>query len=103
MLFPGFGGRTLGKEPSALRLVHIQPDLNLSVLDQLECQRHNAVRSRKSPGTQRCSGFGACRAAGRLTSRRALHSLQLTMERVGTGCQSGLRGHFETPLNRNER
>jgi len=46
MLFLGFAGRTLGKEPSALRLVDIQPDLILAFLDYLERERHNAVRSR---------------------------------------------------------
>jgi len=46
MLFLGFAGRTLGKGPSALRLVDIQPDLILTFLDHLERERHNAVRSR---------------------------------------------------------
>jgi site-specific recombinase XerD len=46
MLFLGFAGRTLGKGPSALRLVDIQPDLILAFLDHLERERHNAVRSR---------------------------------------------------------
>ena len=46
MLFLGFAGRTLGKGPSALRLVDIQADLILAFLDHLERERHNAVRSR---------------------------------------------------------
>ena len=46
MLFLGFAGRTLGMEPSALRLVDIQPKLILAFLDHLERERHNAVRSR---------------------------------------------------------
>jgi site-specific recombinase XerD len=46
MLFLGFAGRTLGKGPSALRLVDIRPDLILAFLDHLERERHNAVRSR---------------------------------------------------------
>jgi len=46
MLFLGFAGRRLSKEPSALRLVDIQPDLILAFLDHLERERHNAVRSR---------------------------------------------------------
>ena len=46
MLFLGFAGRKLGKGPSALRLVDIQPDLILAFLDHLERERHNAVRSR---------------------------------------------------------
>ena len=46
MLFLGFAGRKLGKAPTALRLVDIQPDLILAFLDHLEHERHNAVRSR---------------------------------------------------------
>ena len=46
MLFLDFAGRKLGKAPSALRLVDIQPDLILAFLDHLERERHNAVRSR---------------------------------------------------------
>lgn len=46
MLFLGFASRKLGKGPSALRLVDIQPDLILAFLDHLERERHNAVRSR---------------------------------------------------------
>lgn len=46
MLFLGFAGRKLGKEPSALRLVDIRPDLILAFLNHLERERHNAVRSR---------------------------------------------------------
>ncbi len=46
MLFLDFASRTLGKAPTALRLVDIQPELILKFLDHLEHERHNAVRSR---------------------------------------------------------
>jgi len=46
MLFLDFASRKLGKAPTALRLIDIQPDLILAFLDHLEHARHNAVRSR---------------------------------------------------------
>ena len=46
MLFLDFASRKLGKTPTALRLVDLQPDLILAFLDHLEHERHNAVRSR---------------------------------------------------------
>ena len=45
-LFLDFASRKLGKAPTALRLVDIQPDLILAFLDHLEHERHNSVRSR---------------------------------------------------------
>jgi site-specific recombinase XerD len=46
LLFLGFAGRKLSKEPSALRLNDIQPNLILAFLDHLERERHCAVRTR---------------------------------------------------------
>ena len=46
MLFLDFAAHTLGKTPTALRLVDLEPDLILAFLDHLEHERHNAVRSR---------------------------------------------------------
>lgn len=46
MLFLDFASRALGKLPSAVRLVDIDPDLILAFLDHLEHQRQNAIRSR---------------------------------------------------------
>jgi len=46
MLFLDFASRKLGKAPTAMRLVDIQPDLILAFLDHLEHGRNNAVRSR---------------------------------------------------------
>jgi site-specific recombinase XerD len=45
-LFLAFASRKLGKNPTALRLADIEPDLILAFLDHLEQTRHNAVRSR---------------------------------------------------------
>ena len=46
MLFLDFASRKLGKAPTAMRLVEIQPELILAFLDHLEHDRTNSVRSR---------------------------------------------------------
>lgn len=46
MLFFSFAHRRLGKEPTALNLADIKPELILAFLDYLEQERHNTVRSR---------------------------------------------------------
>ena len=46
MLFLDFAHTRLNKEPTALCLTDIEPDLILAFLDHLEAQRHNSVRSR---------------------------------------------------------
>lgn len=74
MLFLGFAERRLGKPPTALRLADIQPDLILAFLDHLECQRHNAVRSRNLRLT-------ALRAFLKFAGRRDVSSLH-TVERA---------------------
>ena len=68
MLFLDFADRKLGKAPTALRLVDIQPDLILAFLDHLEHERHNAVRSRNLRLT-------ALRAFLKFAGRRDLSSL----------------------------
>jgi site-specific recombinase XerD len=45
-LFLNFASHKLGKTPTALQLVDIQPDLILAFLSHLEQRRHNAIRSR---------------------------------------------------------
>jgi site-specific recombinase XerD len=74
MLFLDFAGRTLGKAPTALRLVDLQPDLILAFLDHLEHERHNAVRSRNLRLT-------ALRAFLKFAGRRDVASLH-TVERA---------------------
>jgi site-specific recombinase XerD len=46
MLFMDFASHKLGKVPTALRLIDIQPEMILAFLDHLEHDRHNAIRSR---------------------------------------------------------
>ena len=45
-LFLNYASHKLGKTPTTLRLVDIQPDLILAFLSHLEQGRHNAIRSR---------------------------------------------------------
>jgi site-specific recombinase XerD len=68
MLFLDFAASTLGRTPTTLRLLDIQPDLILAFLDHLEQERHNAVRSRNLRLT-------ALRAFLKFAGRRDLTSL----------------------------
>jgi site-specific recombinase XerD len=68
MLFLGFAQRQLGKPPTALELVDIDPDLILAFLDHLEQQRHNSVRSRNLR-------LSALRAFLKFAGRRDVSSL----------------------------
>lgn len=70
MLFLDFAGRKLGKTPTAMRLVDVRPDLILAFLDHLECERHNAVRSRNLRLT-------ALRAFLKFASRRDVSALHV--------------------------
>jgi site-specific recombinase XerD len=68
ILFLEFAQRQLGKPPTAVRLVDIDPDLILAFLDHLEQQRHNSVRSRNLR-------LSALRAFLKFASRRDVLSL----------------------------
>ena len=70
MLFLDFASHKLGKAPTALRLVDIQPDLILAFLDHLEHGRNNAVRSRNLRLT-------ALRAFLKFAGRRDVTSLHV--------------------------
>jgi site-specific recombinase XerD len=70
MLFLVFAQRRLGKTPTTLRLLDIDPDLILSFLDDLEHQRHNSVRSRNLRLT-------ALRAFLKFAARRDVLSLHV--------------------------
>jgi site-specific recombinase XerD len=70
MLFLDFASRKLGKAPTDMRLVDLQPDLILAFLDHLERNRHNAVRSRNLRLT-------ALRAFLKFASRRDVTSLHV--------------------------
>ncbi len=69
MLFLDFAGLKLGKAPTSLRLIDLQPDLILAFLDHLEHVRHNCVRSRNLRLT-------ALRAFLKFAARRDLLSLR---------------------------
>jgi len=86
MLFLGFAGRTLGKGPSALRLVDIQADLILAFLDHLERERHNAVRSRNLRLT-------ALRAFLKFAGRRDVSALHIVEQALAVPMK-----RFEQPM-----
>jgi site-specific recombinase XerD len=74
LLFLDFTHERLGKTPTELRLVDIEPDLILAFLDDLERQRNNSVRSRNLRLT-------ALRAFLKFAGRRDVASL-LAIERA---------------------
>jgi site-specific recombinase XerD len=74
LLFLEFVHEHLGKTPTELRLVDIEPDLILAFLDDLERQRNNSVRSRNLRLT-------ALRAFLKFAGRRDVASL-LAIERA---------------------
>jgi site-specific recombinase XerD len=74
MLFLNFAALKLGKAPTLLRLVDLQPEMILAFLDHLEHVRHNCVRSRNLRLT-------ALRAFLQFAARRDLLSFH-TVERA---------------------
>lgn len=70
MLFLNFAHKRLHKAPTQLQLTDIEPTLILAFLDDLEQQRHNAVRSRNLRLT-------ALRAFLKFAARRDVSSLQV--------------------------
>lgn len=70
MLFLSFAHKRLHKAPTQLQLTDIEPTLILAFLDDLEQQRHNAVRSRNLRLT-------ALRAFLKFAARRDVSSLQV--------------------------
>ena len=70
MLFLSFAQKRLHKAPTQLQLTDIEPTLILAFLDDLEQQRHNAVRSRNL-------GLTALRAFLKFAARRDVSSLQV--------------------------
>ena len=86
MLFLDFAGRKLGKAPTAVRLVDIQPDLILAFLDHLEHGRHNAVRSRNLRLT-------ALRAFLKFAGRRDVASLHVVEQALAVPMK-----RFERPV-----
>jgi site-specific recombinase XerD len=76
MLFLDFAHKRLGKQPTALVLADIEPDLILAFLDYLEKERHNTVRSRNLRLT-------ALRAFLRFAARRDVSSFYVIERALG--------------------
>lgn len=86
VLFLNFVRERLGKAPTDLRLVDIEPDLILAFLDHLEQQRNNTVRSRNLR-------LAALRAFLKFASRRDVSSLQAIERALGVPMK-----RFEQPM-----
>ena len=70
MLFLDFAQQRIGKEPAAMHLSEIEPDLILAFLDHLEHERGNSVRSRNLR-------LAALRTFIKFAGRRDLSSLHV--------------------------
>lgn len=86
MLFLDFAHQRLGKEPTALSLAEIEPELILAFLDHLEQQRHNTVRSRNLRLT-------ALRAFLKFAARRDVSSFHVIERALGVPMK-----RFERPI-----
>jgi len=86
MLFLDFASMRLKKAPTSLKLNDIQPDLILAFLNHLECQRHNAVRSRNLRLT-------ALRAFLKFAGRRDVASLHVVERALAVPMK-----RFERPM-----
>ncbi len=86
ILFLDFAHLRLGKVPTELRLVDIEPDLILAFLDHLEQQRNNTVRSRNLRLT-------ALRAFLKFAARRDVSSLHAIERALGVPMK-----RFERPM-----
>jgi len=85
-LFLDFASRKLGKAPTVLRLVDIEPDLILAFLDHLEHKRNNSVRSRNLRLT-------ALRAFLKFAGRRDVASLHIVERALAVPMK-----RFERPI-----
>ena len=85
-LFLEFASRKLGKTPSVLRLLDIEPDLILAFLDHLERERNNSVRSRNLRLT-------ALRAFLKFAGRRDIASLYIVERALAVPMK-----RFERPM-----
>ena len=86
MLFLDFASMRLKKAPTSLKLNDMQPSLILAFLDHLECQRHNAVRSRNLRLT-------ALRAFLKFAGRRDVASLHVVERALAVPMK-----RFERPM-----
>lgn len=86
MLFLNFASAKLGKTPTTLRLVDMQPDLILAFLSHLEHERHNAIRSRNLR-------LSALRTFLKFAGRRDLASLHVVERALAVPMK-----RFERPM-----
>ncbi|HEY5581058.1 MAG TPA: site-specific integrase, partial [Rhodoferax sp.] len=86
MIFLDFAHKRLGKQPTAMALADIEPDLILAFLDYLEKERHNTVRSRNLRLT-------ALRAFLKFASRRDVSSFYVIERALGVPMK-----RFERPI-----
>lgn len=92
-LFLGYATQQLGKQPVAVQLTDITPELVLKFLAHLERERHNSVRSRNLRLT-------AMRAFLKFAGRRdvaALHSVERVMAVSMKRFERPLLGHLTRP------
>ena len=92
-LFLGYATQQLGKQPVAVQLTDITPELVLKFLAHLERERHNSVRSRNLRLT-------AMRAFLKFAGRRdvaALHSVERVMAVPMKRFERPLLGHLTRP------
>jgi len=86
MLFLDFAQQRIGKEPAAIRLSEIEPDLILAFLDHLEHERGNSVRSRNLR-------LAALRTFIKFAGRRDLSSLHVVEQVLAVPMK-----RFERPM-----
>jgi site-specific recombinase XerD len=88
LLFLDFAQARLGKEPTALKLADITPELVLGFLDALEQQRHNGVHSRnlRLVGLRAFLKFAARRDAA------SLHTIEQALGVPTKRCERPLLG-----------
>ena len=86
MLFLDFAQAHCAKEPTAITLADITPELILAFLDHLEQERHNTVRSRNAR-------LAALRAFLKFASHRDVASMQIIERALGVPMK-----RFERPM-----
>ena len=86
MLFLDYAHKRLGKAPTELNLVDINPDLILAFLDHLEQERHNSVSSRNLR-------LAALRAFLKFAARRDVSSFYIIERALGVPMK-----RFEQPM-----
>jgi len=86
LLFLGFAQARLHKLPTAMRLTDVTPTLILAFLDNLESERHNAVRSRNAR-------LAALRTFLKFAARRDVTALHIVEQALGVPMK-----RFERPM-----